>query len=841
MNYPGSLHNHTDYSNAALGFRDSTNTYKSLIDYAIELGYSAIAITEHEFIGNHIKVEEYAEKVKDKIKVIRGNEIYLCRNNLNPETLREKEKYYHFLLLAKDAIGHKQIRELSTRAWKRSFVDRRLRRKPTYYSDLEEIISQNPGHVVGSTACLGSAIGTQLLEYRQTNDPNLYQQIINWCNYLRDIFGKDNFYLEMQPSGTKDQEYVNKELFKISLALNIPYIITMDAHYLKKEEASIHEAYLHSQSDAEREVKEFYSTTYLMNSEELESYMSSYFSEKEFQYAYQNIQRIIDECEDYSLLKPLRIPELTWKIPKLQKINERWLTKIPNLTNFINSSFEGDNILARAIIERIEEDSTLQNQETYDEINIELDSTWISSEVNKAHWSSYFLNLQKIIDVCWEAGSIVGPGRGSGVGFLLLYILGITQINPLRETTQTFHWRFLNPERVSVLDIDFDISGLKRKQILNKFREVYGEDRVANVITFGTEKSKSALLTAARGLDIDNDTAQYLASLIPSDRGILRTLHQCYYGDKENNFKPVTTFIVEMNNYPELWQVAQKIEGLICRTGIHAGGVVFVDEPFTNSTALMKAPDGTVITQFELHDLEKASLIKYDALSVEGMDRIQTCLELLCDYGYIEKKDTLKETYENVLGIYKLERNDPKMWKMVWEHKIQSLFQMEKTSGIQGIALVKPENVDDLAVLNSVIRLMAQEKGGEQPLNKFARFKNNISLWYDEMDKYGLTKEEQKVLEPILKSSYGICESQEKFMQLVQIPECGGFDLNFADRLRKSIAKKNPSAYLELEKEYFKKVKERGLSQNLCSYVWNVLIATSRGYGFNALLWRAQA
>ena len=216
------------------------------------------------------------------------------------------------------------------------------------------------------------------------------------------------------------------------------------------------------------------------------------------------------------------------------------------------------------------------------------------------------------------------------------------------------------------------------------------------------------------------------------------------------------------------------------------------------------------------------------------MDKIHICLDLLCEQNYIERKETLKDTYESVIGIYNLEREAPNMWKMVWNHEIQSLFQMEKQSGIQGIALTHPQSVDDLAVLNSVIRLMAQEKGAEQPLNKFARFKNDIRQWYDEMERYGLTKEEQKLLEPVIKLSYGISESQEKFMQLVQMPECGGFNLTWADKLRKSIAKKNPAAYEELQKEYFETVEKKGLSRNLCNYVWNVLVATSRGYGFNA-------
>ena len=287
------------------------------------------------------------------------------------------------------------------------------------------------------------------------------------------------------------------------------------------------------------------------------------------------------------------------------------------------------------------------------------------------------------------------------------------------------------------------------------------------------------------------------------------------------------------NNYPEVWAVAKKIEGLICRLGEHAGGVIFVDEPFTNSTALMRAPNGDIITQYDLHDSEDVSLIKYDLLSVEALDKMHICLDLLTEQNYIDGTKPLRQLYEDTIGIYNLERTAPDMWKMVWNHDILSLFQMEKQSGVQGIALVKPESVDDLATLNSVIRLMAQEKGAEQPLNKFARFKKNINLWYKEMKDYGLTKEQMEILEPVVKLSYGICESQEGFMQLVQMPECGGFNLTWADRLRKSIAKKNPAEYEKLQKEYFATVAEKGLDQKLCNYVWNVLVATSRGYGFN--------
>ena len=837
--FPGSLHNHTHYSNLRL--RDAIVRETELLEYAGQLGHTVVGITEHESISNSIKLEKAYKKIKEKypqLKMIRGNEIYLCRDGLTGENFDKScDKYYHFILLAKDAKGHQQIRELSTRAWNRSYITQgKMRRVPTYYQDLLDIVGAEPGHVIGSTACLGGFLDTKLLQWARSGRPDsLYQQIIGWVYNMENVFGKGNFYLELQPSANDEQEYANKELLKLSDITGVPYIITTDTHYLKKTDAPIHKAFLNSQ-DGDREVDAFYATTYMMSTEELESYLSPYFSKIQLTTAYQNIEKIRDMCEDFSLLKPLNIPSLYWgDTPSYPlEVQLAWASKIPWMRKFIDSDFVGDRVMVNLIIAKLMSDERLRNQKSYDALNENLEMTWVSSEVNKAHWSAYFLNLRGILDTCWEAGSLVGPGRGSGVGFYLLYILDLIQINPLWETTQTFSWRFLNPDRVSVLDIDTDIEGGKRAQVLTALRQKYGQDRVANVVTFGTEGSKSAIQTAARGLGIDNDISLYISSLIPADRGKTRTLSQCYYGDAEEGFAAIPLFVQQMNQYPELWEVAQRVEGLICRVGEHAGGVIFVDEDFTNSTALMKVPNGDSVTQFDLHDCEDVSLIKIDLLSVEALDKMHVCLDLLCDQGYIDRYPTLKETYEKYIGIYNLERENSEMWEMVWNHEIQALFQMEKQSGIQGIALTKPENVDDLAVLNSVIRLMAQEKNAEQPLNKYARFKDDITLWYDEMDKYGLTEEEMQVLEPFLKSSYGICESQEKFMSLVQLPECGGFNLGWADRLRKAIAKKNPAEYDKLTQEFFDNVKEKNLSRNLCNYVWNVLVATSRGYGFNA-------
>ena len=825
MEYSGSLHNHTEYSNLRL--RDSVNKIDDMLNYAEELGHTVIAFTDHETVSSWIKIEKAAKKHPD-LKVLRGNEIYLVRNGLNAQNYnKDIDRYYHFVLIARDLVGAKQIFEISTRAWKRSYMARGMRRVPTYYQDLVDIIGANPGHVIGSTACLGGALPTQILRGTDEN------KLRTWISQMDEIFGHGNFFLEMQPSKNKDQIIVNKKLYEFSNEFNIPYIITTDSHYLKKEDRLIHKAYLNAQN-GDREVDDFYATTYMMGTEEIESFFP-YFNKSDMERAYETIQSIADMCEDFSLMKPLKIPELKWRpVQEYERNYQGAFKKMPTLEKFYNSDYRSDRYLVDAVLDGIARHPDLQNDEAYAALEDNLQRTWESSEVNKARWSAYYLNLQKNIDECWNAGTIVGPARGSGGGFVLLYCLDVIQMNCLREPTPMFPWRFLNPERVSVLDIDTDIEGGKRAQVLQHLRDVYGEDRVANVATFRTEKSKSAVLTAARGLGIDVDIAQYIASLIPADRGQLRSLDQCMNGDDENGWAPIKQFQIEMTNYPDLWDVARNIEGLICGSGIHAGGVIFVDEPFTESTGIMRAPDGTLCTAFELHDCEDVSLIKIDLLSVEAMDKIHNCIDLLCDYGYAERKSTLRKTYESIVGVYNLERNEPKMWDMVQNHEIGSLFQMEKQSGINGIAIAKPRSIDELAVLNSVIRLMAPEKGAEQPLDMWARYREDIGAWYQEMENYGLTQDQIDWLAHHSAIHDGICESQEGLMSLVQEECLGGNNLTFADKCRKAIAKKQGKLFEECEEFYFKNAEEKNCDMRLAHYVWDVVFKPQRGYSFNA-------
>ena len=341
LKYPCSLHNHTDFSNFRL--RDAINTVEGLIDYAIELGHEGVAITEHDTIASHIRAEKYYRKIKadnPNFKLILGNEIYLCRNGLNAQNYnRDYDRYFHFILIAKDRQGARQIMEISTRAWRRSYMARGMRRVPTYYQDLFDIIGKEPGHVIGSTACLGGALPTQLLKYRDTNNSDLKEKIGIWIQQMNNLFGRGNFYLEMQPSNNKDQIYVNKRLLDISEATGIPYIITTDSHYLKKEDRIIHKAYLNAQN-GEREVDEFYATTYMMETEELEKYFK-YMAREQLDKAYENINCIADMCEEYSLEKPLRIPNLKWHgFISYKDEYPMWFERMPMLKKFNESEYK---------------------------------------------------------------------------------------------------------------------------------------------------------------------------------------------------------------------------------------------------------------------------------------------------------------------------------------------------------------------------------------------------------------------------------------------------------------------------------------------------------------------
>jgi DNA polymerase-3 subunit alpha len=365
--YPGSMHNHTEYSNETL--RDCINTVQGLIDLAIELGHECVAITDHETISSYIKAEKYYKKIKEQhpdFKLIRGNEIYLTRNGLTAKNYdKTKDRYFHFILLARDLEGYKQICQLSTRAWQRSYMSRRQRRRPTYYQDLKDIVKPNQGHLIASSACLGSQLDKFLLRYMDTGDEEFYETAKRWCQYIVDIFGEGNFYLELQPSNNAEQIFVNKQLLRLASETGLKYIITTDSHYGRPEDAAIHEAFLNAQ-DGDREVKSFYATTYMMKDEEVRGFLK-YMTDDQIEAAYAAIREIKNKCEDFSILKPLKIPSLPWRtfIEYSSDDIKYYATKMPALDHFIESPHKADQQLVLALIAGIDKHEDLRNEEAY--------------------------------------------------------------------------------------------------------------------------------------------------------------------------------------------------------------------------------------------------------------------------------------------------------------------------------------------------------------------------------------------------------------------------------------------------------------------------------------------
>lgn len=838
------LHNHTDIGSNVRGFLDSTNKVDSLIKYAKEIGYQGICITDHDCISAHMDaqniIKNLREKEKDKwndFKLILGNEIYLC----SKKEIEEKNyNFYHFILIAKDEIGHKQIRELSTRAWcDNSFVYVNIR-TPTYFDDLFEVVEENRGHLIASTACLGGQFSKLILEAYEKDAFNPdYTLAKKWLKRMVKCFGDGNFFLEMQPSEQESQIIVNKAIIKLSYELNIPYIVTCDAHYLKLTDKPIHEAFLKSNdsSNGERELGDFYNSTFVQSESEIHGYMDKYIGYDVVQKAIDNTMLVYNMCKEYDLSKPLEIPYVAFdKTEPSKELYEKYKNKIPLIQYFYESKIDSDRHLCRDLLNKFEErPEEFCNEETYSAVQDCLDAIITSSEKQKTAWSGYLLQCKELIKTIWESGSLCGPARGSGTGFILLYMLDITQINPLREDTKTYYWRFLHSQRASVLDIDCDSEGSKKGIILENLKKKYGGYRyVSKVQTILTAKAKNAIQIACRGLGYTSEEGIFLASFIKAERGIQYTLTQTFYGDEENNIAPDKEFVNLMTSkYSDVWEVAKQVEGLCVGVGSHAGGVIVSSKDMTEVTALMKTGSGDIITQFDLHKDEQVGLIKFDLLNIDALEKIHIELNLLLEDGLIEWQGDLKSTYEKYLGVYNLDRDNPEIWEMIQQHKIMSLFQFEKASGYQAIELGKPEKLSELTALNSVMRLMAQEGQTESPLKIYNKHRLDISTWYKEMDDWGLTKEEQKIVEKYALDSYGLLANQEQFMVAVQDPALGGWDLIFGDRLRKSVAKKLPKDFIELQNQFFDRMRERHLSEKLCTYVWS-LIAQNKGYSFNA-------
>ena len=833
------IHNHTMYSNIRL--LDCINRPKDLIDKAIELGLSGITITDHECLSAHMEVNQYAQKIKEKhpdFVIALGNEVYLVDN-------RESGiKYYHFILAAKDEIGHKALRELSSTAWYNSYVDRGMERVPITKEELAKIMSKYRGHVIASTACMGGELSTAAYNMALAENVNdmasasiFYQQICDFIKYCVDVFGED-FYIECAPSTAEDQCITNRKLYRIAMAYNIPMIVGTDSHYLTKKDRYVHKSYLNSKG-GEREVDSFYEFAHLMTYDEVYELLEKCFGDGMIATTIlENSRRVGEKFTPYSLERKQMIPKVEvehyepgdWsRVPGLIMDNFDFRWKL--IQQLICSDEPQERYWVQECLKSLWDKGLQDKSEYWDRLETEADVIKDIGEKLDDCLFAYFNTFKHYIDLFWECGSIVGPGRGSATGFLSNYLLGITQLDPIRWSLP--YWRFLNKERAELPDIDIDLAPSKRPAIFEAIRKERGELGLVQVATFGTEGTKSAILTACRGYrsedfpdGIDVDQAQYMSSLIPQERGFLWSINDVVYGNEEKDRKPVAPFIREVNNYPGLLSIIMSIEGLVNKRSSHASGVIlYGNDPF-ETAAFMRTPSGDLITCYDLHKAEAAGDTKYDFLVTEISDKIIKCFELLVNDNVLEDIG-LRGLYNKYIHPEVMDTTDERIWDHLAAGDVLDVFQFSTGVGLGIAKKLKPRNPMEMTAANAMMRLMS-EKDKESQQDRYARIqKNGLGVFDAEMRQAGLDDHMIELMHKHCDQYWGCCAIQEQMMMLLM--DVAGFSLGEANNARKIVGKKQMSKIPELREQVYSRF-DRVQSAN---YFWENAIAPQLGYAFS--------
>ena len=822
-------HAHTQFSNIRM--LDSTNNEKKLVKRAYDIGLSGIAITDHETLSNAVKVNKLAKEYKDKnFKVAIGNEIYLVDARI------DGQKYYHFILIAKDEIGFTLMKELSTTAWLNSYTDYGLR-VPTLKTELQFLLQKyGKGHLIATSACLGGELSTHTLNLCNAEAVNdventqlYYNRIISFITEMKEMFG-DDFYIECAPARSEEQITVNNRLISIANYFGIKMVIGCDAHYLTKDDKYVHAAFLNSR-DEDRETESFYAYAYLQDEEDIKANLKDTKLMYEYNTMVKNSEEIFDKIEFFDITKDQKIPEVGIKNYSVQQM----FLNQPTLCELLKSNDSRERYWVNECLNALNKlNLSSKDIEIYmDRLEIEADVIKYIGKQKNACLFQYFNTLQHYIDLFWECGSIVGPGRGSSTGFLSNYLMGITQLDPIRWNLQ--YWRFLNKERVEYPDIDLDLAPSRRPLIFEKIREERGELGIAQVCTFKTEGTKSAILTGCRGYrsedypqGIDSDEAKYMSSLIPSERGFLWELSDVVNGNEEKDRKPVTMFIDEVNKYPGLLEIIEGIEGLISGRGEHASGVILYDNNPFETAAFMRAPNGDITTQLDLHDAEEAGDIKYDFLVTDASDKLIKCLDLLVEYNQIEG-DSLRNLYNKYLHPEKLDTSNPKLWEALAEGSVLDVFQFNSGVGLAIAKKVKPQNPIEMTAANALMRLMS-EKGKESQQDRFARIKKEgLGVFELEMQRIGLSNTQRTVLHKYCDEYFGCVPTQELMMQILMDADIAGFTLGEANWARKIVAKKKMNEIPQLKELVFSKMRDEVFR----NYVWELAIQPSLGYAFS--------
>jgi len=714
MQSPGfvHLHVHTEYS-----LLDGANRIHDLLARAAELGMDSMAITDHGVMYGVI--DFYKEAVKYGIKPILGCEVYTAKRTRFDKQPGLDAEQGHLVLLARDNEGYRNLMKIVSIGFTEGFYY-----KPRIDTDVLRRYSKG---ITALSACLSGDVPAAILEgnYKKAKDKALE---------FNDIFGQGNFYLELQNNGIEEQNLVNQNLIKISRETGIPLVATNDAHYLRREDAKAHEVLLCIQTGSkitdEDRMRFSSDEFYIKSADEMREAF------KNCPEALENTVKIAESCNVELEFNKLHLPK--FDVPD-NKDPYEYLCELCN-----------DGLKWRY-------GKAASNPEYRQRLDYEL------QVIRQMGYVDYFLIVWDFIKYARDNKISVGPGRGSAAGSLVAYSLGITSIDPIKYNL--LFERFLNPERVTMPDIDIDFCYERRQEVIDYVVRKYGKDRVAQIITFGTMAARAVIRDVGRALDIPYGEVDQIAKMIPYQPGM--TIDKALEINPELKIK-----YEEDEKAKELIDTAKLLEGMPRHASTHAAGVVISRDPVTEYVPLQKN-DEAVTTQFTKDILEELGLLKMDFLGLRTLTVIRDAVDL------IYKDHGVKIDVEN------LDMNDPAVYKMISEGRTSGVFQLESAGMTQFMKELQPQSLEDIIAGISLYR-----PGPMDSIPKYIRNKNNPEeITY-----------EHPMLEHILDVTYGCIVYQEQVMQIVR--DLAGYSYGRSDLVRRAMAKKKHDV-MQKEKENF--------------------------------------
>ncbi|TCS96756.1 DNA polymerase III subunit alpha [Hazenella coriacea] len=734
------LHVHTEYS-----LLDGAARIEDLVRKAKEQGMKALAITDHGAMYGVIPF--YKACLKEGIKPIIGCEVYLTSGDYRDRPSLKEQKNYHLLLLAETNEGYQNLMKLATEAQLHGFhyrprIDKQLLRR--YAKGL-----------IATSSCLSGEIPQALLRDEWMEAKRLVEEYI-------DIFGKDHFFFELQDHQLQEQQKVNRQLVAWSQEMDIPLIATNDVHYTESSDHEVHDCLLcigtgQKLSDDHR--LRFDSDQFYLKSIEEMNAQFAYVPE-----ALANTVKIAERCQ-------VDLP-----------LGGRLLPYFPVPDGYTSETY---------LREQCQKGATKRYGVLTEEVQQRLD--YELSVIDRMGFNDYFLVVWDFVRFAHEQGIAVGPGRGSAAGSLVSYVLRITDVDPIRY--HLLFERFLNPERVSMPDIDIDFNYERRDEVIQYVSEKYGEDRVAQIITFGTMAPRAAVRDVGRVMGLPYKDVDRVAKMIPASPGM--TLKRAF------EMEPELKKLEAHPQFAQLLTTVRKVEGMPRHASTHAAGVVISQEPLTDVVPLQEGSGGIALTQYPMEVLEEIGLLKADFLGLRNLTVIERAIQM------IEQRKGFRVSFEG--HAYE----DAKTYDLLSKGETTGVFQMESAGMRRVLRELKPSVFEDIIAVLALYR-----PGPMEQIPRFIRAKHGL-------EKVSFPHPD---LEEILKNTYGIIVYQEQIMQIAA--KMAGFSLGEADLLRRAVGKKKKELLLEQREAFVNGCIRRGYEERMGHQIYDLIVRFA-DYGFN--------